>query len=101
VTLVIDPQWAAFIWPPMGVVMGLFLAAVAKERSLVAGGSYVVVGMLGASLGGLITYLLTRQRAMLGGFWTSLVTAALGGLIFLGLWKAWLEARQPASEQPR
>ncbi len=97
-TLVIRTVWAAFIWPPLGLAMGLFLAVASKERaSIVPAASYLVIGMLGASAGGLLTYVFTYKQALLGGFWTSIITSFLGGLVFLGLWKAWLEA---GSKQP-
>lgn len=91
-TLVISTVWAAFIWPPLGLAMGLFLAAASGPRRLVPAATYPVVGMFGASAGGLLTYLFTYERALLGGFWTSIVTSFLGGLVFLGLWKAWVES---------
>ena len=93
VTLVISTVWAAFIWPPLGFAMGLFLALASKERSsILPAASYLLVGAIGASVGGLVTYLFTYERALLGGFWTSIVTSILGALVFLGLWKAWLES---------
>lgn len=92
-SLVISTVWAAFIWPPLGLGMGLFLAAASKERtSIIPAASYLVVGMLGASAGGLLTYVFTYRHALLGGFWTSIITSFLGGAVFLGLWKAWLES---------
>lgn len=94
--LVIDSIWAAFIWPPLGLTMGLLIAVASRERSVLAVGAYLIAGLLGASMGGLVTYFFTYQQALLGGFWTSIVTSALGGLIFLGLWKAWLEANRPS-----
>ncbi len=79
--------------------MGLFLALASKERrSIVAAASYLVVGMLGASSGGLLTYVFTYKHALLGGFWTSIITSFLGGSVFLGLWKAWMEAGSPEPE---
>lgn len=92
-TFVFGTIWAALIWPPLGIGMGLFLAAASKERkSVVPAASYLVVGMLGASAGGLLTWAFTHQHALLGGFWTSIITSFLGGAVFLGLWKAWIES---------
>lgn len=96
-TLVIRTVWAAFIWPPLGLGMGVLLALASKERSIVSAAIYAVIGMLGASAGGLLTYLFTYQRALLGGFWTSIITSVLGGLVFLGLGKAFLESGRPTS----
>ncbi len=93
--LVIRTVWAAFVWPPLGLSMGFLLALFSAERSIVTLASYPLIGMLGASAGGLITYLLTSQQALLGGFWTSIVTSALGGLVFLGLGKAGFESTRP------
>jgi uncharacterized membrane protein YeaQ/YmgE (transglycosylase-associated protein family) len=99
VTLVFSTVWAAFIWPPLGIGMGLFLAAASKERrSVVPAASYLVVGLLGASAGGLLTYAFTYRHALLGGFWTSIITSFLGGAVFLGLWKAWIESARDESE---
>ncbi|HXJ22529.1 MAG TPA: hypothetical protein VMT03_20090 [Polyangia bacterium] len=96
--LVIPTIWAALVWPPLGLGMGLFLALSSRERSIVTLASYPLAGMLGTSVGGLVTYFFTYERALLGGFWTSIVTALLGGLVFLGLAKALEESRRPASD---
>ncbi len=99
VTLVISTIWAAFIWPPLGIGMGVLLALASKERSIVSAAIYAVAGALGASAGGLLTYLFTHERALLGGFWTSIITSVLGGLVFLGLCKAWMESgRRPTAD---
>jgi hypothetical protein len=46
-----------------------------------------------------VTYLFTFERAISGGFWTSIVTSMVGGLVFIGLFKAWLDAR-PSPPSP-
>ncbi|HVV17270.1 MAG TPA: hypothetical protein VHH90_08715 [Polyangia bacterium] len=98
--LLIDSVWAAFIWPPLGAVMGLFLCLASETRSIPTVASYMALGALGASAGGVVTYVFTYDRALLGGFWTSIVTSMLGGLIFLGLWKAWLDASRAPPLRP-
>lgn len=97
-TLVISTVWAAFVWPPLGLGMGLLLALASKERSIVVAAMNAAAGMLGASAGGLLTYLFTHERALLGGFWTSIITSVLGGMVFLGLCKAWIESRRPTAD---
>lgn len=97
-TLVISTVWAAFVWPPLGLGMGLLLALASKERSIVVAAMYAAAGMLGTSAGGLLTYLFTHERALLGGFWTSIITSVLGGMVFLGLCKAWIESRRPTAD---
>ena len=96
--LVIPTIWAAFIWPPLGLGMGLLLALSSRERSIVTLVSYPLAGMLGTSVGGLVTYFFTHERALFGGFWTSIITALLGGLVFLGLAKALEESKRSASD---
>ncbi len=91
----ISAVWAAFIWPPLGLGMGLVLALASKERATASAVLYPIAGMIGASAGGLLTYLFTHERALLGGFWTSIITSMLGGMVFLGLCKAWIESRRP------
>ena len=98
--LLVNAACAVFIWPPLGIGMGLFLALASRERSILAIGSYLVAGLLGTFVGGGVTYIFTYERARLGGFWTSIVTSLLGGLVFLGLWKAWLDANR-LSHPPR
>lgn len=100
-TLLVNPYWAALFWPFIGLGMGLFLALVSRNRSLVTGASYLLVGACGTSAGGLLTLLFTYRRPALGGFFTSMVTCMLGGLVFLGLWKAVLEALDRRRAEPR
>jgi uncharacterized membrane protein YeaQ/YmgE (transglycosylase-associated protein family) len=99
VSAVIASIWAAFVWPPLGLGMGVFAALSSGERSVLTIGSYMVAGLLGASTGGVVTYLFTFERAISGGFWTSIVTSMVGGLVFIGLFKAWLDAR-PSPPSP-
>jgi uncharacterized membrane protein YeaQ/YmgE (transglycosylase-associated protein family) len=102
-TVPFAPEHAAYLWPLVGVLAGGFASLCFADRSLVVAAANVVVALLGAGLGGLVTVAFTAGEPESGGFWTSVVTSAIGTLVALGLWRAVLEAITPApgGDSPR
>jgi uncharacterized membrane protein YeaQ/YmgE (transglycosylase-associated protein family) len=102
--VVFEPSHAAFLWPIIGLVAGGFASLCFGVRGLPIAIANLVFGVFGAAAGGLATLAFTRAEPESGGFWTSLVTSAVGTLVALALWRAALEAleesRRPGRRLP-
>jgi uncharacterized membrane protein YeaQ/YmgE (transglycosylase-associated protein family) len=99
-----EPTLAVFLWPVIGLVAGGFASLCFGLRGLPIAMANLAFGVVGAAAGGLATLAFTRGEPESGGFWTSLVTSAVGTLVALALWRAALEglegARRPGSRLP-
>jgi uncharacterized membrane protein YeaQ/YmgE (transglycosylase-associated protein family) len=98
-----DPKYAAPLWVLLGAAAGLLAWRMTRARGLFQLAFHGICGLLGALAGGLLTFALTAGRPERGGFFTSLMTSAIGTLLGLGLCKAALDDPRnggSASDEP-
>jgi uncharacterized membrane protein YeaQ/YmgE (transglycosylase-associated protein family) len=99
--VIFDVRYAPLLWPLPALATASGAALCFEDHGLPAILGYVIACLLGACAGGLITLAFTIGEPESGGFWTSLVTAQIGTLVALGLWRALLEAvRLPGKPLP-
>jgi uncharacterized membrane protein YeaQ/YmgE (transglycosylase-associated protein family) len=87
----LDPKYAVPLWVGLGGAAGLLAWRLTRERGPVPLMLYGICGLLGALAGGVLTLVFTAGRPESGGFYTSLVTSAVGSALALGLCKAALD----------
>ncbi len=79
--------WSIITWIVLGALAGWIASMITGTNERVNGVTNIVVGIIGAFIGGLILQLLGVSAA--GGFnLASLLTAVLGAIILLSLVKA-------------
>jgi uncharacterized membrane protein YeaQ/YmgE (transglycosylase-associated protein family) len=99
-TVVFEPALAVYLWPFIGLAAGGFASLCFRDRGLPVAAANLVFGLGGAGAGGLVTLAFTHGEPESGGFWTSLVTATLGTLVALGLWRALLDTLAIRPDRP-
>jgi uncharacterized membrane protein YeaQ/YmgE (transglycosylase-associated protein family) len=87
----LDPKYAAPLWVALGAAAGLLAWRLTRLRGLVPLMLFGVCGLIGGLAGGLVTFAFTAGRPESGGFYTSLMTSAVGSALALGLCRAALD----------
>jgi uncharacterized membrane protein YeaQ/YmgE (transglycosylase-associated protein family) len=73
-----------FVWIVIGLIAGWLAHAILGGRGGIFGN--IAVGLIGAIVGGFLFEKLNLH--VMPDFWGNLITATIGAVIFLGVWRA-------------
>jgi uncharacterized membrane protein YeaQ/YmgE (transglycosylase-associated protein family) len=82
---VITSNLGLFSWIIFGALAGWVANLVTGGRSRLGCLGNIVVGVIGAFLGGWIYYLITGHPLVIGWDWTAFIVAVIGGVVLLAI----------------
>jgi uncharacterized membrane protein YeaQ/YmgE (transglycosylase-associated protein family) len=88
-----NPSYGIIMWVIIGALAGWIGSKIMGTDAQQGGLANVIIGVIGAVIGGFITRAFLGDRASNNGFVASLLVATLGSVILLGLYRALTGAR--------
>jgi uncharacterized membrane protein YeaQ/YmgE (transglycosylase-associated protein family) len=90
-----NPSYGIITWVVIGALAGWIGSKIMGTDAQQGGLANVIIGVLGAVIGGFVTRAFLGDHAGNNGFVASLLVAILGAVILIGLYKALTGARVP------
>ena len=84
-------------WLIFGAIVGWIASKIMGTDAQQGGLANVIIGVIGAVIGGFVTRAFFGDHAGNNGFVASLLVAVLGAVILIGLYKVLTGARRPIS----
>ena len=90
-----NPSYGIVMWVIIGALAGWIGSKIMGTDAEQGGLANVIIGVIGAVIGGFVTRALFGDRTGNNGFIASLLIATLGSVMLIGLYKALTGSRAP------
>jgi uncharacterized membrane protein YeaQ/YmgE (transglycosylase-associated protein family) len=88
-----NPSYGIIMWVVIGALAGWIGSKVMGTDAQQGGLANIIIGVIGAVIGGFVTRAVLGDSASNNGFIVSLLIAVLGSVILIGLYKALTRSR--------
>jgi len=83
-----NPAYGIILWIVIGALAGWIGSKIMGTDSAQGGFANIVIGVIGAVVGGFLTRVIAGDNAGNNGLFASFFVALLGACVVIGIWKA-------------